>query len=218
MKKLVIAVLSAVIAVSTLVSCGDSSSKAEVKTPSSSSSSDSSQKSSVIEEADFLGAFMGEGSTQFIGLTADEVSAKTNGAFDNKNAVEDYSGQFTFDLGKRSEVFSGRVKFDSQVSVKIILSYKEDGKLGGIYYKIGDDDDKVEPTAVSQALIKCLKEKLPPENKMEENVPAFGKGSARFFNGKKDGFIFTVKLSDVGSTQFPVSFRVSDYKTTYGIK
>ncbi len=218
MKKLVIAVLSAVIAVSTLVSCGDSSSKAEVKTPSSSSSSDSSQKSSVIEEADFLGAFMGEGSTQFIGLTADEVSAKTNGAFDNKNAVEEYGRQFTFDLGKRSEVFSGRVKFGGEVSVKIILSYKEDGKLGGIYYNIGDDDDKVEPTAVSQALIKCLKEKLPPENKMEENVPAFGKGSARFFNGKKDGFIFTVKLSDVGSTQFPVSFRVSDYKTTYGIK
>ncbi len=218
MKKLVIAVLSAVIAVSTLVSCGDSSSKAEVKTPSSSSSSDSSQKSSVIEEADFLGAFMGEGSTQFLGLTAQEVSAKTNGAFDNKNAVEEYGRQFTFDLGKRSEVFSGRVKFDSQVSVKIILSYKEDGKLGGIYYNIGDDDDKVEPTAVSQAIIKCLKEKLPPENKMEENVPALGKGSARFFNGKKDGFIFTVKLSDVGSTQFPVSFRVSDYKTTYGIK
>ena len=218
MKKLVIAVLSAVIAVSTLVSCGDSSSKAEVKTPSSSSSSESSQKSSVIEEADFLGAFMGEGSTQFLGLTAQEVSAKTNGAFDNKNAVEEYNGSYTFDLGKKTEVFSGRVKFDSQVSVKIILSYKEDGKLGGIYYKIGDDDDKVEPTAVSQALIKCLKEKLPPENKMEENVPAFGKGSARFFNGKKDGFIFTVKLSDVGSTQFPVSFRVSDYKTTYGIK
>ena len=218
MKKIVIAVLSAVVALSAFASCGDSSSRTDGEKVTLSSSSSNAEKGKVVEEADFLGAFMGEGSTQFIGLTADEVSAKTNGAFDNKNAVEDYSGQFTFDLGKRSEVFAGRVKLGGEASVKVILSYKEDGKLGGIYYSIGDDDDKVEPTAVSQALIKCLKEKLPAENKLEENVPAFGKGSARFFNGKKDGFIFTVKLSTVGSTQFPVTFRVADYNTTYGIK
>ena len=60
MKKIVIAVLSAVVALSAFASCGDSSSRTEGEKVTLSSSSSNAEKGKVVEEADFLGAFMGE--------------------------------------------------------------------------------------------------------------------------------------------------------------
>lgn len=219
MKKTIAAVLAAALVFS-LAACGDSSAadKGGDASVSSSAVDPSQLKSAEVKETDMLGVFLKSGGEQFMGLTRDQVSEKTGGAFDKKNAAETSNDFDTFSFGKVSSLFGGKFDMGSPLDVKCTLTYKNE-KLTFIQYSIGDDEDKsVKTNDIAEKLIEFLRNSLPEdvkEQKAQTNTP---KGTARFFNGKEDGYIFTVNKSNIGSTNFPITLKIGDYKSTYGIK
>lgn len=221
MKKLIIGIMCTAMAAAILSGCGDSSSAnggGDILTPpTTSAAQDESSKAGATEETDFMSAFFKSGGVQYMGMTPEEISDKTGGAFDKKNAIDSYGDYDTYSLGKKSELFGGKLKLGGEYPVKCSLIYK-DGKLAFISYVIGDDDSSGDAKDVAKTISDFFKENLPEDNKYEADVPVMGKGSSRFFNGKEDGYIFTVQVSTIGSTAYPVTVKVGDYKHTYGIK
>lgn len=217
MRHFAAALLAAVIAVSALCGCADRSAN-NVSKATSAESDKEEAKTPVVEETDFMACFLGGGETNYLGLTLDEFNSLTGNIYNEENAVEydlDF-GQLTYSLGDLDSIFCGRAKFDKAYPVTCIISIK-DNKVKEIFYHIGDDDSQGDPGAVCKVIADCLAENLPEDYNGEYDYPVGGADSARFANSV-DGYVFSVCHSNVGGSDYPVTFSLESYKDKYGMK
>ena len=174
-------------------------------------------KSTVIKETDFMSFIFDEGGTNYLHMTLDELNAAEDNAYTEDNALEydpDF-GYVVYDLGELDSLFCGRAKLGGKLPVHCQLNLKDD-KIIKISYAI-EEAEGVDVKEVCKSLAECLAGALPEDYNAEYDRKPEGKDSAVFAN-TVDGYVFTVKHSDLDDNGYPVIMSIETYKDRYGME
>ncbi|MBQ2581046.1 MAG: hypothetical protein II574_05395, partial [Ruminococcus sp.] len=196
----------------------DSSSQADKVTESQVISSSEAKGEKTVKDIDVFEGLWKSGGEKWLGLTREQISQRSGGAYDKANAKESTEDYDIFDLGEQTAIVGGKADIGAKMPVYLWIYYK-DGKSSKLVYSI-DPEEKVENAdekPVLEKLEKFLAENTPDGYSKKDGTPATGKGSFSFFNGDRESYIFGVSVSSgVGSTNFPVRLTAQTYKDRYG--
>ncbi len=219
MKKPITLMLCAALAAMALASCSDGSSatttESQIQTSSSSSAAETKK---VAKDADIFEGLWKSGGEKWFGLTREEISKKSGGAFDKANAVESTDDYDHFYLGEQSAILGGKADIGVKMPVYLWIYYKG-GKATKLVYSIDPEEtvSGADEKPMLTKLEKFLADNVPEGYYKKDGTPASGKGSFYFFNGDRDSYIFEVSVSSgVGSTNFPVRLSAQTYRDKYG--
>ena len=211
-------ICAAVLGMGMLTGCGDSSSMVtESKKPQQTASS-AAETAKTVKDTDVFEGLLKNGGEKWLGLTREQISQRSGGAFDKANAKESTEDYDVFDLGEQTAILGGKADIGVKMPVSLWISYK-DGKATKLMYDINHDETvyDADEKPVLAALEKFLTENVAQGYTKKEGNKAMGKGSFYFFNGDKQGYVFEVHVSSgVGSTNFPVKLSVQTYADKYG--
>lgn len=219
MKRILAIIICTVLAAATVSGCSDSSSSKVTNSqlPTADSASSVNDEATVTDN-DFLQGLSPSSGPELFGLTREEVSQKTGGAFDKKNAVESENSYDYYSLGVRSDLLGGKVQLGAELPVYVKLAYKKD-KLYYVNYILDPDETTtgIDEVAVADAISAYLAANVPEGYTSQELNPTKPKGAAMYFNNKTDGYIIEISLSKIGRTQFPIQVSIESYVDTYGL-
>lgn len=211
-------ICAAVLGIGMLTGCGGSSSTVtESKKPTQTTSS-AAETAKTVKDTDVFEGLLKNGGEKWLGLTREQISQRSGGAFDKANAKESTEDYDVFDLGEQTAILGGKADIGVKMPVSLWISYK-DGKATKLMYDINHDETvyDADEKPVLAALEKFLAENVAQGYTKKEGNKAMGKGSFYFFNGDKQGYVFEVHVSSgVGSTNFPVKLSVQTYADKYG--
>ena len=215
MKKALI--ILTIAAAAAFAGCGDSSSQADKVTESQVISSSEAKGEKTVKDIDVFEGLWKSGGEKWLGLTREQISQRSGGAYDKANAKESTEDYDIFDLGEQTAILGGKADIGIKMPITLWIYYK-DGKASKLIYDI-DQEEKVydaDEKPVLEKLEKYLAANVPDGYTKKEGNKAMGKGAFYFFNGQKDGYVFTVHVSSgVGSTNFPVKLSVETYTDKY---
>lgn len=216
MKKAILVMIIA--AAAAFAGCGDSSSQADKVTESQVISSSEAKGEKTVKDIDVFEGLWKSGGEKWLGLTREQISQRSGGAYDKANAKESTEDYDIFELGEQTAILGGKADIGIKMPITLWIYYK-DGKASKLVYSI-DPEGKVENAdekPVLEKLDKFLADNVPDGYSKKAGSGAKGKGSFYYFNGDRESYIFEVSVSSgVGSTNFPVRLTVETYRDKYG--
>ena len=220
MKKMIIAALSFVMTISAFTACGDnSSSNSTASFESFSESEEESKKVTVVDEPDLMGCFVGDGDTEFIHMTHDELSKATNGQLAKENAfdvnADDEFSVEKFSLGKKDSMLGGRLGLDKEYDITLTLSYKND-ELRYAKETI-EKITKEEAKKILDDFIMAFDGKL-PEGYTQFTPSERGRVLEVGFTKGMEDYVFSMTYDEDLDGDYYVYFGIENYAERYGMK
>lgn len=226
MKKTIAAILSLTLIVSALAGCSDSGSSktdavSSVQTADNEATgSQAPAKTNPLnEEPDFMGMFVGSGSTEYIGMTSEEFNKATNNIFTKDNAYDyesfgDGDVNAKYNMGSKDSILGGRVSLWKKFDVVCTLKFKSD-KLSEIQLRI-EKLEKDEAKVITDNFLAAFEGKLPEGYKQFTPVK-HGKKSESGFTKGQDDYVFSVTTDENLDGDTYLYFSMQIYAERYGM-
>ena len=225
MKKITAELLSLIMALAVCAGCSDSGSsktasesKAAATQPAESAAADE-KKAAALDEPDFMGFLVGDGSTEFIGMSESDFNNAAGGKFTKENAADynnDFSDEVTaaYSLGSKDTMLGGRVSLGKAYDLSCVLQFKND-KLTCAKLRI-DKLTKDEADKIAQAFLDAFEGKL-PEGYTQFKPVEHGKKKEVGFSKTADDYIISVTRDENLSGDTYLFFAIQNYAERYGM-
>lgn len=185
----------------------DSSSEEEAKTP------------AVVSEPDFMG-YLVSGSTNYIGMSMDDIKQETGGEISIENGVESESSEigylyYIYSLGQKDSMLGGRLKLDQAYDISCYLKCKDQiikcvkEEINGL--------TKEEASKICEDFIAAFDGKL-PEGYTQFSPSKRGKTYEVGFTKSVDDYVISMTSDETLDGDYRVSFALQIYAERYGMK